>query len=71
MLTLCARNVGGSTRAICPTCMSYSSTRGNMKYTCSVCGWVKENKPHHHTTETDYQEIFDHERSHKGDNNGK
>ena len=32
-----------------------------------VIPWVKENKPHHHTTSDDYQEIFDHERSHKGD----
>ncbi len=36
-----------------------------MKYTCKECGWVKENKPSHHTTDDDYKEIFEHERSHK------
>ena len=36
-----------------------------MKYTCKECGWVKENKPSHHTTEDDYKEIFENERSHK------
>lgn len=65
MLTMCVKNVGGSTKAIYPICMSYSNTRGSMKYTCKVCGWVKENEPSHHVTDTDYKDIFKHEKTHK------
>lgn len=36
-----------------------------MKYTCKVCGWVKENEPSHHVTDTDYKDIFKHEKTHK------
>tara|TARA_R110002020_G_C15772671_1_gene728323 strand:- start:80 stop:196 length:117 start_codon:yes stop_codon:yes gene_type:complete len=36
-----------------------------MKYTCSECGWVRENKEGHWTDEEDYKAIFDHEKEHK------
>jgi len=36
-----------------------------LKYTCKVCGWIKENQPHYSTTDTDFKKILEHERTHK------
>ena len=35
-----------------------------MKYTCKVCGWVKETGSMHMST-VDLEEVFKHEKGHK------
>jgi len=36
-----------------------------LKYTCRVCGWIKENQPYHSPTDADFKEILDHEKEHR------
>jgi hypothetical protein len=38
--------------------------RIKLKYTCDICGWTKENEGSHHVTSSDFNEIFEHEKTH-------